>query len=220
MNKLFKENILDVNVPVKGETNNYLVKISFGGFLDQLQKQLNGDLELNLKLIIRALLSCFNEKDVMISCSCEDFYYRFSYYDTVNGINSGEPQMIPSPITNPNDTKGAGCKHICLVLSNSTWLIKLASTIYNYVNYMQKHQQKLYADIIYPAIYGKEYEEPVQTDLFSSDELDSSSDVIDASNKYAKDKGKFKQGNTQGVRFASEPDKKQFNFDSLMSDSQ
>ena len=34
MNKLFKENILDVNVPVKGETDNYLVKITVGGFLD------------------------------------------------------------------------------------------------------------------------------------------------------------------------------------------
>ena len=72
---------------------------------------------------------------------------------------------------------------------------------------MEKHYNKLYADIIYPAIYGKKYEEPVQMDMFSSDdELDSTTDTIDASNKYAADKNKFKKGNTDGIRFASKPD--------------
>ena len=33
-NKLFKENILTVNLEVEGETDTYLVTISFGGFLD------------------------------------------------------------------------------------------------------------------------------------------------------------------------------------------
>lgn len=220
MNKLFKENILDVNIPVQGETDKYTVKISFGGVLDQLHKQLKTADELNLKIIIRALLSCFNDKDVRISCSCPDWYYRFSYVATLNNTNSGEPQTIPAPITNPNDDKGSGCKHTCLALSNTTWLIKLASTIYNYINYMKQYQQKLYADIIYPAIYDKEYEEPVQTDLFSSDELDDSSEVIDKSNEYAKNKGKFKQGNTQGVRFAADSSNKQFDYDSLIDNTQ
>lgn len=62
----------------------------------------------------------------------------------------------------------------------------------------------MYADVIYPAIYGKKYEEPVQLDIdtLDQDELDTSSDTIDTSNKYARDKNKFKKGNTQGVRFA------------------
>ena len=71
---------------------------------------------------------------------------------------------------------------------------------------MEKHYQRLYADIIYPAIYGKEYEKPVQLDIDSSDELDTERDTIDASNRYAADKNKFKQGNTQGIRFASNKD--------------
>ena len=37
MNKLFKDGILTVNVAVKGETDDYVVKMSFGGFLDLLR---------------------------------------------------------------------------------------------------------------------------------------------------------------------------------------
>ena len=84
-----------------------------------------------------------------------------------------------------------------LVISNTSWIIKLGSVIHNYINYMEKHYPKLYADIIYPAIYEKDYEEPVQLDLLTSDDdkLDTTSDLIDKSNKYAKDKNKFKKDN-------------------------
>ena len=56
-------------------------------------------------------------------------------------------------MTNPNDTLGVGCKHIMLVLSNTSWCIKLASVIHNYINYMKSHYEKLYADIIYICVY-------------------------------------------------------------------
>ena len=36
MNKLFKDNILDVVVKVKGETDDYNVTMSFTGFLDEI----------------------------------------------------------------------------------------------------------------------------------------------------------------------------------------
>jgi hypothetical protein len=78
---------------------------------------------------------------------------------------------------------------------------------------MEKHYQKLYANIIYPAIYQKEYEEPVQLDMFSDDELDSGKDTIDTSNKYAADKNKFKQGNQQGIKFASKDNGGQMTID-------
>ena len=67
---------------------------------------------------------------------------------------------------------------------------------------MQKHYEKLYADIIYPAIYGKDYEEPVQLTIDDTDELDTSKETIDKSNTYAADKQKFKAGNKEGIRFA------------------
>ena len=214
MNKLFKEDILTVDINVKGETDDYQVKMSFGGLLelirDQIEKQ-NG--ELNYKAITRALVIGFNKDDVYIHCSCPDWQYRYSYYATKNNINSGDAELRPSDITNPDDKLGSACKHVLLVLSNTSWLLKVSSTILNYIRYMEKHYQKLYADIIYPAIYGKEYEEPVQLDVFDTDELDTSTDIVDKSNEYAATKNQFKQGNTQGVRYAP-TNKGQFSIDS------
>jgi hypothetical protein len=159
-------------------------------------------------LIIKALVKSFNDENVFIRCSCPDFKYRFSYQFTKKGLITGPGESIPADITNPNDDLGNGCKHILLVLGNTNWVISLGSVIYNYINYMELHYKKMYADIIYPAIYGKKYEEPVQLDLdtIDKDELDTDSETVDKSNRYARDKGKFKKGNTQGVRFARKPD--------------
>lgn len=210
MNKLFKNDVLTVDISVKGETDDYSVKISFGGFLELLHDQLKKQNDnLDLKAITRSLINGFNKDDVYIHCSCPDWKYRYAYYATKNQLNSGDPENRPSNITNPNDTLGCGCKHVLLVLSNTSWIIKTASTIFNYINYMEKHYHKLYADIIYPAVYDRKYTDPVQTDIFDDDSLDTSSDTIDKSNKYATDKTKFQKGNTQGIRFASSGDKNQ-----------
>lgn len=208
MNSFFKKDKLDVSILVHGETDNYLVRVSFSNVLDELYKQLNrGKDELTLRHVIRALVASFNRDDVYISCSCPDFYYRFSYQATENKYNSGEPQMIPANITNPNDSLGSGCKHTLLVLANHSWIIKTASVIFNYINYMKSKMPKSYANIIYPAIYRKDYEDDYQVDMFSKDdELIDDEETISDINAYAKDKGKFKAGNKSGVRFAKEPE--------------
>ena len=106
-----------------------------------------------------------------------------------------------------------------LVISNTGWIIKLASVVHNYINYMEKHYKKLYADIIYPAIYGRKYQEPVQLDIdtIDIDDLDTSSDMLDKSNRYARDKGKFKKGNTQGIRFAPKEDNRNIKLSDIKS---
>lgn len=207
MNKLFKDNILTVDVNVKGETDEYTVKMSFGGFLGLLRDQIDRFGKFDLKAVTRALINGFNKDDVYIHCSCPDWQYRYAYFATKNKINSGDPETRASNITNPNDSLGSACKHVLLVLSNTSWILKVASTIYNYVNYMEKHYKKLYADIIYPAIYGKKYEEPVQLDIFDDNNLETDSETIDKSNQYAVDKTKFQKDNTQGVRFAPKASK-------------
>lgn len=221
MNRLFKDNILDVKVSVQGETNDYVVKISFGGFLDNLHRELDrNNNELNLRVVSRALSSSFNSDNVYISCSCFDWKYRMGYFATKNSITSGDPELRPSKITNPNDTKGPGCKHSLLVISNNSWLLKVASVIFNYINYMEKHYAKLYVDIIYPAIYEKEYEEPVQLDMFDDEEnpeLLDDEDTIDTSNKYARTKNQFKTGNEYRFKPSDKIDK-QLDFDSLLDD--
>ena len=336
MNELFKNNILTIDVDVRGETDDYTVTMSFGGFLDKLQEQLkrNND-TLDLRIIVRALVESFDREDVYIHCSClhpttkirlldgtsptveemlnrfnngeklyvystdingdfkpgevenvwitkyttdfirvtldndeeilttpdhlymlrngeyrqaqflesgislmpthkvvkiekvtlsetpvydisvkdyhnfvvdagvvlhncPDWKYRMNFWSTVNKINSGAPENRPSKITNPVNDLGPGCKHVMLVLSNHNWLIKVASVINNYIKYFEKHRQREYADIIYPAVYGKKYEEPVQLDVMDSgsDNLDTSTDTIDIANKLGAVSGRFKSDET------------------------
>lgn len=220
-NQLFKDNIITLELEVDGETDTYTVSISFGGFLDELHKQLKQtDNILSLRPIIRALLNSFNNDNVYIRCSCDDFRYRHAFWASKNNIIVGDKETRPSNITNPNNTLGAGCKHILLVLSNTSWVIKLASVIFNYINYMEKHYKKLYSDIIYPAIYQKKYEEPVQLDIDSldKDELETSSETVDKSNKYARDKNKFKKGNPYRFQPKNKPSKNQLNMSIFNND--
>ena len=217
MNKLFKDGILDVNLKVEGETDEYTVSLSFSNFLNDLHDQINkGTGKLELRFIIRALLTAFNHNDVYVHCTCPDFTYRFAYWLTINDINyvKGEQQSNGKEIANPNDTKGRGCKHILLVLSNTSWLTRLASVIYNYVNYMEKHYQQMYADIIYPAIYEREFEE-TQLDMFSTDELNTDKDTIDTSNKWEKTKSQFKPGNEYRFKKSDINDGEQISIDEL-----
>ena len=123
--------------------------------------------------------------------NCPDFKYRFDFWSTVNNYNSGNPQNIPAKITNPNNTKGSGCKHVLLVLANVEWLLRVASVINNYVNYAETHLQKLYADYIFPQIYGVKYSKEVQLQLTDTDEVTSDKELIDIANRLGRNRGRF-----------------------------
>lgn len=223
MNKLFKDGILDVNLKVEGETDEYTVSLSFSNFLNDLHDQINkGTGKLELRFIIRALLTAFNHNDVYIHCTCPDFKYRFAYWLTINDINyikgeqtwKGDGGKDGKHWQNKNDTKGRGCKHILLVLANTSWLTRLASVIYNYVNYMEKHYQQMYANVIYPAIFGE-----VQLDMFGTyekdNELSTDKDTIDTSNKWARTKTQFKPGNEYRFKKSDINDGEQISIDEL-----
>ena len=122
MNKFFKEDILDVNVPVIGETDDYLVTISFGGVLDNIKENVkrNNDV-FDLKSCVRALITAFNSENVYIRCNCPDAKYRFDYFQSVTNIIAGTKQTIPSDITNPNNTLGSACKHVLMTINNTSF---------------------------------------------------------------------------------------------------
>ena len=209
MNKLFKDDILTVKVPVQGETSNYEVTITFGGLLEILRDQIERSGSLTFREISRAAIIGFNRDDLYVACTCEDFKYRFHFWAEQNGYNGDGPENRPARITNPRDSLGSSCKHILLVLNNTSWVLRVARVIMNYIDYMERHYQKLYADIIYPAIYGAEYEEPVQLDIETTDELDTSTDTVDKANYEKQQSTRFQRGNTKGVRFAPDEDENQ-----------
>ena len=207
MNKLFKDGILDVNIEVKGETDDYLVRISFAGFLDNFQQIVKDKENIKLNDIIRALTKAFNSDDVFFNCSCPDWKYRQAYWASKNGTIAGDPEVRPNRFdwTNKNDDMGGMCKHVAMVMSNNSWIMKVASVIRNYVMYMKQKMPDLYYKVIYPALYGEEYSEENQQmtidDVMGTEpELDTSEDELDTTNKWAKTKTQFKPGNKYRIK--------------------
>ena len=216
MNKLFHDDILTVDVPVSGETSDYTVKISFSGLLELLREEVTKSGRCTVREISRAAIKGFNKDDVYLHCSCPDFQYRFNYYATRNDFNSGAPETRPSDITNPEDTLGSACKHVLLVLNNTSWMLRVARVINNYIKYMEKHQQKMYADAMYPKIFDKDYEDPVQLSFDDTDDLETDTDTIDAANEYGRTRTQFQKGNQQGIRFAAKDESPDENQDDLL----
>ena len=218
MNTFFKKDELKIGINVHGETDDYIVTIRFNGALraisDEIKRNNN---KLEFKCVLIALQRTFNNGDVFVSCTCADWKYRQSYYSTRDGYNSGVPELRASNITNPHDTKGAGCKHINLVIGNIDWVMKIASVINNYIHYMEEHYQRLYADVIFPRLFNMPYQRAVQLNLFDTgtDELDSKEDEIKLSNRYGRDRTKFRSdvriNNMRNFRGPNSPKLEQHN---------
>ena len=213
----FKKDILNVGISVHGETDEYTVKLKFGGVLNEIARNIrNNNGVLEFKLIVSALMRVFNIGDVYVHCSCPDAKYRMNFWQTKNGYSSLPIETRPSNITNPNDLLGSACKHTLLVLSNLSWTMKVSSTINNYIKYCQKHMGRNYADYIFPKLYGMKYPEAVQTSMFEDGLLPTDQETIKKANEYGRKSTQFKPGNKEGIRFAkkeTEEEPKQMTMD-------
>ncbi len=213
MDAFFKADILDFIIKVRGETNNYEVQITFEEALkeiaDQIKKNNN---KLEFKCVLRGLISAFNRGNVYVSCSCPDRKYRQSYWSTKGQYNSGMPQPSNGKqIANPNDTKGAGCKHVNLVLANLDWMMKIASVINNYIYWARDNLEMQYASSIFPVIYGMPYDKAIQLTFdmydetgelkpeYTDDTLKSNIDVINMSNMLGAKRTQYKKKPQQSV---------------------
>lgn len=178
MDKLFKSDILDVNIDVAGETNNYIVRISFSGFLDELHNFIKTRklTDVDRKTIAQSLSRAFNNYDVYFNCTCPDFRYRHAYNATQKDNLIGDPEDRPIrpdvfhvgglSAANYDGSRGPMCKHVVLAMKDTSWLIRVASVIFNYINYMKDHYERDYQKYIYPAIYQEPYpDEEVQLDF-------------------------------------------------------
>lgn len=214
MNTFFKKDILNVGINVKGETSDYVVKVKFGGILAELQQAIKrNNNKLEFKVIVTTITKIFNSGDVYIHCTCADFQYRQAYWATKNGYSAGKPETRASNITNPNDTKGSGCKHTMLVIANLNWIMKVAAVINNYIHYMAENHERLYADLIFPQLYGIKYSKAVQLDLFDKGRnyLQTGKKTIDKANEPGKKRTQFQKDkivNNQNIKKQSKKEEK------------
>lgn len=202
MNTFWKEDMLEFGIKVQGETDNYIVTILFENILKEIANQikLNRN-KLEFKCILRALIKVFNSEDVYVYCTCKDFKYRQAYWASKGNYISGPPQFDPGKgIVNPNDTKGAGCKHVNLILANLDWIMKITSVINNYIHYCKDNMENNYAQYIFPKLYNMPYARAVQLTLTDYDDegelvtdLISDEETINLSNALGRVRTRYKK---------------------------
>ena len=217
MNKVFKQDILQVNIPVVGETDEYTVTIKIEGVVAEIQKNIkNNNNKMEFRTIIQALTKVFNTTDVYVKCTCHDFKYRFAHWNILKNVSVADTASDPGPgkgVANPNDDKGRGCKHILLVLSNGAWMMKVASVIQNYCHFLSEKKPDAFLKLVFPKLYGVPADEAAENGLVADNEdLETGKDLIDIVNEYGKNRGKFQKGsnknpvtNTGGRQKAEEP---------------
>ena len=220
MDKLFKQDILQVSIPVVGETDEYTVTIKIEGVVAEMQKNIkNNGNKMEFRTIIQSLTKVFNTTDVYVKCTCPDFKYRFAHWNIVKNVSVDDSSADPGPgkgIVNPNDDKGRGCKHVLLTLSNGEWMMKVASVINNYCHFLSEKKPDAFLKLVFPKLYGVPADEAAENDLVADNEdLESGKDLIDTINTWAKDRGKFKKGSnvnpvtgTGGKKKAEKPEEK------------
>lgn len=220
MNLLFKQDILQVNIPVVGESDEYLVTIKLEGVVAEMHKNIkNNNNKLEYRTIIQALTKVFNTSDVYIKCTCPDAKYRFAHWNIIKNVSVDDSASDPGPgkgIVNPNDDKGRGCKHMLLVLANGDWMMKVASVINNYCHFISEKKPAAFLKLIFPKLYGVPADEAEQNGIIDdNEELETGKDLIDIINEYGRNRGKFKPGSnknpitgTGGRQKAAKPEEK------------
>lgn len=202
MNKLFKQDILQVNIPVVGETDEYTVTIKIEGVIAEMQKNIkNNGNKMEFRTIIQSLTKVFNTTDVYVKCSCPDHKYRFAHWNIIKNVSVDDSASDPGPgkgIANPNDDKGRGCKHVLLTLSNGEWMMKVASVINNYCHFLSEKKPEAFLKLVFPKLYGVPADEAAENDLVAENEdLESGKDLIDVVNEYGKNRGRFQKGSNK-----------------------
>lgn len=138
--RLLKDDIIIIKVPV----GDYICTIAYKGVLEHLKDVISKQPKprVTLQSVIKALSEAYDDTDILVDCTCPDFKYRFAYWATKYGYKYGKPETRPSDITNPNDKLGAMCKHLSALLANKRWLVKIASSLNDYIKSNQDEIRK------------------------------------------------------------------------------
>ena len=212
MNDLFKKDILLVNIPVVGETDEYTVTVKLEGVVAEIQKNIkNNGNKFEFKTVIQSLTKVFNTTDVHIKCSCPDWKFRFSHFNIIRNISVDDSSQDPGPgkgIANPNDSMGRGCKHSLVTLANGEWMMRVSSTVVNYCHYLSEKKPDAFLKLVFPKLYGVPADEAAENNLVADNEdLETGTDLIDVVNEWARTRGQFKKGSNKNPVAAAEKEK-------------
>lgn len=80
MDQFFKQDILELKIPVQGETDSYIVSIKLYGVCAELARRIKANKDIfEFKVVLQALKRIFDTTDVYINCTCKDYYYTYKH---------------------------------------------------------------------------------------------------------------------------------------------
>jgi hypothetical protein len=113
----------------KSRVGGYETIVSFEGAFANLYNKIgswsgkNRWKRINLKLLTTCLSQALDEEDLYLSCTCDDFKYRFDYWLSMKYDAKYGPKQTTKPkVRNVNDNKGFVCKHLLSSLHGKKWV--------------------------------------------------------------------------------------------------
>ena len=144
VNKFFNKDEFLCHIPVIGETNEYIEEVEIKNWLPVLRQDIKTD-GFSVIAFRKSLTKAMRNLNIKINCNCPDFLFSgFAYYRTQDNENSGRPENRPPVIKNPDNNKGDGCKHILHILSNRTWISRVARILFNYCLNLYRQNKPLF----------------------------------------------------------------------------
>lgn len=143
VNLFFNKDKFLFHIPVIGETDEYVVEIEIENWLPILRSDIQRD-GFSVKAFKNSLAKAFRTLNIKLHDTCPDFKYRFAYWFSLFGDNSGQPETRPTKETNPKNNLGRGCKHINFVLANTIWIARIARIFFNYCFNLYKTNKPLF----------------------------------------------------------------------------
>jgi len=197
MNEFFKRDILIIAIPVTGETGKYTIKVQLAGVVAEVAKNIkSNNNKFEYRTVLQAITKIFNTTNIRVHCDCDDFKFRYQHALIISNDNVEGTDKDPGPgKTGMANSSGKGCKHILLCIANMDWLMKVASVIHNYINYIAEHKQAAFNQIIFPKLYGIPVDAAKENNLVPEEtNLDTDKNLINTINDWAKNRGKIKPG--------------------------
>ena len=143
VNRFFRKDEFTFHIPVIGESDDYIVEFQIKDWIPILRHDIK-DLGFSVQTFKKSLAKAMRMLDIKCHCTCPDFKFRFAYWFTMKGDNSGEPETRPAKITNSKDDLGRGCKHILFTISLKTWAERIGRILFNYCFNLYKQNKPLF----------------------------------------------------------------------------
>ena len=115
------------------KVGNWTCTLAVSGVLSALKELVGPKNKCTYADVLKVVNKQLDKDGLRIECSCPDWLYGgYKYMATKGGYNYGTPEYRPPKRNNPLE-RGSMCKHLASVITNKTWIVKVAAGINNWI---------------------------------------------------------------------------------------